>query len=75
MEIIKSILNFSWASNFSDTAVKLLFITFFASILIFVLRQRRSYVYLGARDQSTWRDLRIWAMLILMMQSALYLLF
>ena len=50
-------------------------ISFFMIIFIFELYQRRDYVYQGAPDQARWRDLRIWAGLILIAQSALYLIF
>jgi hypothetical protein len=35
---------------------------------------KRSYVYLGAPDQSRWRDLRIWSTLLLIPYIVIYLL-
>ena len=35
---------------------------------------RRSYVYLGAPDQSRWRDLRIWSTVLLIPYVLIYLL-
>ena len=75
MEMLRSILNFTWAQDLSMSTVKFCFLTFFMLILIFALYQRRDYVYQGAPDQARWRDLRIWAALILIAQSTLYLIF
>ena len=75
MEQVRAILNFSWANDFSISTVKLCFLAFFTLILIFALSQRRTYVYQGAPDHARWRDLRIWAALILIAQSTLYLIF
>lgn len=35
---------------------------------------RRSYVYLGAPDESRWRDLRIWSTVLLIPYILIYLL-
>ena len=75
MELLRAILNFSWARDFSTPTVKVCFLAFFALIFIFTLCQRRAYIYQGAPDQAQWRDLRIWAALILVAQSTLYLIF
>ena len=75
MEMLRAILNFTWAQDLSISTVKICFISFFMLIFIFALYQRRDYVYQGAPDQARWRDLRIWAGLILIAQSALYLIF
>ena len=75
MELLRAILNFSWARDFSIPTVKVCFLAFFALIFIFSLYQRRAYIYQGAPDQARWRDLRIWAAIILVAQSTLYLLF
>jgi hypothetical protein len=75
MEALKYVLDFQWAAGLSDGAVRGLFLAFFALTAVFVLAQRRDYVYQGAPDQAWWRDLRLWAMGILLVQSAIYLSF
>ena len=35
----------------------------------------RHLIYLGAPDQAKWRDIRIWAMALIVFQVSLYLVF
>ena len=48
---------------------------FFAAVMIWVLLIPRKYIYRGASDGKRWRDLRIWAVAILLLQVALYIYF
>lgn len=43
-----------------------------AGMVVWTLK--RSYVYLGAPDESRWRDLRIWSTVLLIPYILLYLL-
>jgi hypothetical protein len=43
-----------------------------AGIAVWCLK--RNYVYLGAPDEAPWRDLRIWATILLLPYIAIYLL-
>ena len=36
---------------------------------------KREYIYLGAPDKAKWRDLRIWAILVLIPYIGVYLFF
>ena len=71
--MIKYLLDFQWAAGLSDGTVRALFVAFFALTLVFVLLQKREYVYRDAPDQARWRDLRIWAVGILAIQTVIYL--
>ena len=41
--------------------------------VIWVWRLRREFVFRGAPDQSNWRDLRIWATLVVLPYVAIYI--
>ena len=73
MEAIKFVLDFQWAADFSTGTIRAIFIAFFALVLIFVLMQKRDFVYEGAPDDKAWRDLRVWAAAVLVLQGGLYL--
>lgn len=40
---------------------------------IWAVSLRREFVFLGAPNQKRWRDLRIWAVLLLMLYTTVYL--
>jgi len=54
---------------------KVVAIIFFLAVILWAWRRPRAYVFEGAPDQRGWRDLRIWATLLLIVQIALYLIF
>lgn len=73
-EALVWILDFGWADGFSGWQIRACYMAFFLAVLIVALRQKRSFVYEGAPDQKTWRDLRIWAAVVMAIQAALYAL-
>ncbi len=72
-EAILYVLDFKWAHGMEEGGVRILFIAFFAVVLLFALRQDEDFVYEGAPDRARWRDLRIWAAGIMAIQIVLYL--
>ena len=64
---------FHWTQSFELWMIKGCFAIFFLSIALFVMWQKKDFVYVGAPDQARWRDLRIWALLLLGIQTGLYL--
>ena len=46
----------------------------FAAAVIWVWTLRREFVFRGASDDRWWRDLRIWATLVVIPYAAVYLL-
>ena len=50
-------------------------ILLFVGVIIVVWRLPRKYILSGALDQAGWRDLRIWATVICLIQIGLYLIF
>ena len=71
--LLQSIMEFQWASSFTLPWIKTCFFLFFFLILIVVIRQKKDFIYQGAPDQAKWRDLRIWAGSILLLQMGIYL--
>lgn len=54
---------------------RIIFQAFFGLIVVGVLLQPRAYVYEGAPSQALWRDLRIWAMLLVLIHAIVYWVF
>ena len=70
---LQKMMEFQWTSSFPLWGIKGCFFLFFLLIFLLVIRQKKSFVYQGAPDQAKWRDLRIWAGGILLLQMGLYL--
>ncbi|OPX22923.1 MAG: hypothetical protein B1H03_03145 [Planctomycetales bacterium 4484_113] len=47
----------------------------FLAVIVFAWLMPREFVFGDALDQAGWRDLRIWATLICLIQIGLYLIF
>ena len=54
---------------------KVVAVVFFVGITIWAWRRQRSFIFEGAPDNSRWRDLRIWASLLMGIQIVIYLAF
>lgn len=48
---------------------------FFVGMAIWAWYRPRSYIYKDSPDKNRWRDLRIWAMVLLGIQVVLYIVF
>ncbi len=47
----------------------------FGIVLVVVWRVPRSFIFNGAPDTSRWRDLRVWATLLIALQLLIYTVF
>ena len=54
---------------------QVLAILLFLGIIVWVWLLPREYIYSGALDKAGWRDVRIWATIICLIQIVLYLIF
>jgi len=54
---------------------KIVTVILFAGITLWTWLRPREYVMAGAPTKKAWRDLRIWATILMLMQTVLYLLF
>lgn len=68
-------LNFNWLANMPESWGKFLIILTLVIPLIFALTLKRSYIYLGAKDTKWWRNLKIWVLIIVVLQISIYLYF
>jgi hypothetical protein len=68
-------LNFDWISHLPETWAKWIVILFFLLPLIFAFTMKRAYIFQGAADQKNWRNLKIWAFLLVVVQAAIYVYF
>lgn len=67
--------NFNWLNNVSDTWGRFLLILAFIVPLIFALLMKRKYIYKDAGDTAWWRNLKLWVLVIVTIQIAIYLYF
>ena len=51
---------------------KTVFLAFFAVLVVAVFTLPRSYIYRGAPSRALWRDLRIWALLLVLLHAWVY---
>ena len=64
-----------WLESVPLYWAKILGTIFFLCVIVWALTRPRAYIYRGAPDTKRWRDLRIWAVIILMVQIVIYLQF
>ncbi len=55
--------------------VKVLVVLVFAGLVILALRLPRDYIFIGAPDKSRWRDVRIWIVVVAILEVLVYLFF
>jgi len=75
MDTVRWIIDFEWAQSLEPggVAVRAMYMAFFAAVLLFALTLKTDYIYEGAPDRSRWRDLRIWAAFVMLIQITIYL--
>ena len=56
-----------WANNIS--------IILFAGLFVLLWCVPKAWLYVGAPDQARWRDVRIWASVLILIQIGLYVIF
>ena len=67
--------NFNWLNGVSEGWGKFLIIMAFIAPMVFAFTMKRKYIYQGASDNAWWRNLKIWVVLIVGVQIAIYLYF
>ena len=68
-------LNFEWCSDISLGWARFLVILAFIVPLIFAFTLKKQYIFIGASDQKTWRNLKWWVFVLVATQVAIYLYF
>ncbi|MBN1479574.1 hypothetical protein EH223_16765 [candidate division KSB1 bacterium] len=67
--------NFNWLSDLSNSWGRFFIILAFIAPLVFAFTMKKSYIYEGAEDNTWWRNLKLWVLLIVAVQIAIYLYF
>lgn len=67
--------NFNWIADLSENWARFLVIMAFILPMIFAMTLSKKYIYQGAPDQKSWRNLKIWVFVIVAVQVAIYIYF
>ena len=57
------------------TVARGVFLAFFVLLLVLVLLLPKEYIFRGAPDHALWRDLRLWAVILVLIHVCVYLVF
>lgn len=66
---------FDWIHALPICAAKVGAVILFGSVIIFTWTLPKEFIYIDAPDRSLWRDLRIWATLLVGFQIVIYFIF
>ena len=64
-----------WLNSVPLFWAKVIAVATYVSIVIWAWLRPKSFIFQGAPDNRGWRDLRIWATVIMVIQIALYIYF
>lgn len=64
-----------WLTDLPLYWAKIMGTIFFVSVMIWALTKPTGYIFQGAPDGRIWRDLRLWAVAVLLFQIIIYLTF
>jgi len=66
---------YEWLASLPLFWAKIISVAGFVGMIIWAWFRPRNFIFQGAPDGRTWRDLRIWASLLMVIQILLYLSF
>lgn len=64
-----------WLGDLSLVWGKVIAVIAFVGIAVWAWRRPRSFIFQGALDSRRWRDLRLWASILIAAQIVIYLIF
>jgi len=64
-----------WLSNISLVWGKIIAVIAFVGVAVWAWRRPRNFIFQGSPDSSRWRDLRLWASILIAIQIVIYLTF
>ena len=64
-----------WLANLSLVWGKVIAILAFVGIAVWAWKRPKSFIFQGAPDSNRWRDLRVWASILIAIQIVIYLSF
>lgn len=62
-----------WLANLPLYWAKIIGTVFFVCVIVWALTRPKDYIFRGAPDRRMWRDLRLWAVVILLVQIIVYI--
>ncbi len=62
-----------WLEDLPLYWAKIIGTLFFLLVIVWAFTRPKEYIFRGAPDGKAWRDLRIWAVVILIIQVFLYI--
>jgi hypothetical protein len=68
-------LNFNWLIDLPLPIANIVILLAFIVPLVFALILPRAYIYLGAKDQKQWRNLKWWVVALVLIQVSVYIIF
>jgi hypothetical protein len=66
---------FDWIHALPLWSAKIGAAMLFSGVLLFIWNLPADFIYHGAPDRARWRDLRLWATILLLLQGVLYIIF
>ena len=64
-----------WLAELPLVWGKVVAVVAFVGIAVWAWKRPKSFVYQGAPDSKRWRDLRLWASILMVVQIVIYLSF
>ncbi|MFH1748879.1 MAG: hypothetical protein ABIG44_17750 [Planctomycetota bacterium] len=64
-----------WLADLPLYWAKIIGTIFFMAVMIWAVTRPKQYIFRGAPDGKFWRDLRLWAVVVLLIQIIIYLRF
>lgn len=61
-----------WLADLPLYWAKIMGTVFFVYVIIWALTRPKDYIFQGASNRRIWRDLRLWAVVILLVQIIIY---
>ncbi len=68
-------LNFDWISGIDLSIAKIIILLAFIAPAIFSLFLKKEYIFRGAEDYKTWRNLKYWILFLTLIMISIYLYF
>lgn len=65
----------TWLAHLSLTWATILSIATFVVTIFWAWLRSKEFILLGSPDNKTWRDLRVWAVILMVVMIAIYLIF
>ena len=69
------LLNFNWLNELPMGWAKFIVLLAFIAPMIFAFTMKKSYIYQGASNNAVWKNLKLWVIVVVGIQLAIYIYF